>query len=341
MAEILFANNSGTQIASSIGSGATTVSLAPGTGAEFPSPGANQYYVATFVDAATGLINEIVHVTNMTGDVATIVRAQEGTTALSWSAGDFFSMFMTAGVASAYLQQGQSQQQATNYAVDIGTANTLVVTLSPAPTDLSGLIGAPIRVLVANTSTSTTPTLNVNSLGAQPIRAVVSAGVTQIAVGTLAIGKIVEFIWDGTQFQYNGIVEAATTTQIKAGSAGLQPVTPANLLAAYPFNADTGSNGRITLPGGFQYLWGNSLSTGAASVTITFANAFVTTFPRMTVTSTESSGALPAAPIIVTITSTLMTSFTVHGTVWDNVTQQFADASGGFTFHWHAIGQGA
>ena len=101
---IVFANNANTTIAGAITNTATSVTLATGSGALFPSPTGGDYYVATFTDAATGLLREIVHVTAMSGDVATIVRAQEGTTALNWSAGDFFANEFTAGQAAAFLQ---------------------------------------------------------------------------------------------------------------------------------------------------------------------------------------------------------------------------------------------
>jgi hypothetical protein len=97
MSTILFANLGKSTLAGGITNVATTVNLAVGTGVLFPAPGAGQYFVATFTDALTGLLNEIVHVTNITGDVATIVRAQESTTALAWLAGDLFDNLCTAG----------------------------------------------------------------------------------------------------------------------------------------------------------------------------------------------------------------------------------------------------
>jgi microcystin-dependent protein len=101
---ILFANDASTTISGAITNTATAVSLATGSGSLFPNPTGGDYYVATFIDEATGLLKEIVHVTAMSGDVATIVRGQEGTTALNWAAGDFFANQITAGTAAAFLQ---------------------------------------------------------------------------------------------------------------------------------------------------------------------------------------------------------------------------------------------
>lgn len=109
MSTILWANNATTTLAGGISNVATTAVLAAGTGVEFPSPGVGQYFTMTFNDAATGLLDEIVHVTNVSGDTITIVRAQEGTTAQSWSAGDLASNLLTAGSLAALVQQSSAR----------------------------------------------------------------------------------------------------------------------------------------------------------------------------------------------------------------------------------------
>lgn len=96
---ILFANNATATLAAPITSTATTATLAAGTGALFPSPGANQYFVLTFSSAPTGLNPEIVWVTGLSGDTITsMTRAQEGTTALAFNAGDYAQALITAGM---------------------------------------------------------------------------------------------------------------------------------------------------------------------------------------------------------------------------------------------------
>lgn len=107
MSLILFANDAQSTLAGSITNVATVANLAPGTGALFPAPGAGQYFTGTFIDAATGLVKEIVRVTDVTGDQITMVRAQEGTSAQAWTAGDIFANQWTAGQAAAMQQQGQ------------------------------------------------------------------------------------------------------------------------------------------------------------------------------------------------------------------------------------------
>src|SRR3974390_3014962 len=101
---ILFSNNASTVVSGSITSSSTSVQLAAGTGVKFPNPTGGNYYVATFYDQATKTQNEIVHVTAMSGDIATIVRGQEGTVAQNWNSGDIFANLVTAGTLANFVQ---------------------------------------------------------------------------------------------------------------------------------------------------------------------------------------------------------------------------------------------
>ena len=106
---LLFANLAKTTLAGAITNTATAAALSTGSGVLYPNPFAGQGYVGTFIDAATGLLNEIVLVTGMSGDTITLMtRAQESTTALAWNAGDFFYMFNTGGSLASMLQQQQA-----------------------------------------------------------------------------------------------------------------------------------------------------------------------------------------------------------------------------------------
>jgi hypothetical protein len=109
MTILLFTNDASSTLAGAINNTATSCVLAGGTGVKFPNPAAGQGYLSTLIDAATGLIKEIVLVTAMAGDtVTTMVRAQEGTTAQNWLSGDLFVHQCTAGTMQAILQQGQA-----------------------------------------------------------------------------------------------------------------------------------------------------------------------------------------------------------------------------------------
>jgi hypothetical protein len=93
----LFANNANTTLAAGISSSTTTILLATGTGAEFPSPTIGLFFTLTLNDQLTGNVYEICYCTARTGDSLTVMRGQEGTTAVAWLLGDYAYNAWTAG----------------------------------------------------------------------------------------------------------------------------------------------------------------------------------------------------------------------------------------------------
>ncbi len=98
----LFANNPASTLLSGITSGALTLTVQAGDGAEFPSPTGVDSFRATLEDAG-GLI-EIIDVTSRTGDVFTITRGEEGTLAKVYVAGDAVELRVTKEVLEDFLQ---------------------------------------------------------------------------------------------------------------------------------------------------------------------------------------------------------------------------------------------
>ena len=92
----LFTNNAATTLASGITNVATTLTVATGTGAIFPTLTGSNFFYCTLQNTA-GSTYEIVQVTARSTDTFTIVRAQEGTTASAFSAGDKVELRLTAG----------------------------------------------------------------------------------------------------------------------------------------------------------------------------------------------------------------------------------------------------
>jgi len=91
---IKVANNAFGTLAAGINSSATSITLTTGQGARFPSLGAGDYFYATLIDTSNNL--EIVKVTARSTDVLTVVRAQESTTARTYSTGDRIEIRLTA-----------------------------------------------------------------------------------------------------------------------------------------------------------------------------------------------------------------------------------------------------
>lgn len=82
----LLTNNAVAVLNAGITISATSVTLNSGQGALFPNPGVGEYFYATLVDASYNV--EIVKCTARSTDTLTIVRAQDGTTARAYIAGD-------------------------------------------------------------------------------------------------------------------------------------------------------------------------------------------------------------------------------------------------------------
>ncbi|WP_249415264.1 pyocin knob domain-containing protein [Citrobacter freundii] len=124
---LLAANNAQTVLAAGISSTATSLTVNTGTGTLFPSPvTGTSFFKLTIIDAATGTLTEIVHVTARNGDVFTIQRGQEGTVPRAWSANDIVANMMTAGTLSYILGNFQPLDPTlTALAALVGVANKL------------------------------------------------------------------------------------------------------------------------------------------------------------------------------------------------------------------------
>ena len=91
---IKFANNAHSTLASGINTSATSITVASGHGARFPSLTGSEFFFATLIDSSNNL--EIVKVTARSTDVLTVTRAQESTSAASFSSGDRIELRITA-----------------------------------------------------------------------------------------------------------------------------------------------------------------------------------------------------------------------------------------------------
>ena len=91
---VKFSNNGHSTLASSLSSSATSITVASGHGARFPSLTGSEYFYATLIDSSNNL--EIVKVTARSTDVLTATRAQESTTARAYAIGDRIELRVTA-----------------------------------------------------------------------------------------------------------------------------------------------------------------------------------------------------------------------------------------------------
>lgn len=219
-----FANNALTTLGSAISPTATNITVASGTGSKFPNPGAGQYFTATLFSSPTGLPNEIVLVTARVGDTMTVIRGQEGTTAQSWSVGDTFSNFISAGFLNQLVDAGAIQTQPGNFAVDTGTANSGLIVLSPTPANLPALLGVPIRVKKIGATNTGAYALTITSVGSGNVL----IGGLACESGELVASEIFEVIYDGSNFNLisnPGVLHGDRLTANSVANAALAVMT--------------------------------------------------------------------------------------------------------------------
>lgn len=222
MAKFVFKNNAITTLSSSIGPGNTVATIAAGD--LFPNPifGAEQF-CGTFIDAATGLVREVVYCTRRVGNEITMVRGREGTTPLSWAPGDIFAELWTAGQAEAFLQEGDLQSR--NYAAGTGMP-TIIANFSPPLT--AHTEGLALLVKIKNGPNPGAANFNPNGLGPLPI---VRRNGSALIGGELQDEDIATLIYDGVGSYRIAGIAPATTAAVDAGTDTQSGITPAQLAA--------------------------------------------------------------------------------------------------------------
>jgi len=197
MSVLIFANNAKTTLSSALTNSATTVNVASGTGSLFPSPTGTQYFVLTLVDAATGLLNEIMWCTYRSGDSLTVIRGQEGTTAKSWLLGDYVNCFPTAGTQATFVQPDQVQQGIYGFAMAAGTVNALSATVASDLTSMPDGMPMIVESSGANTGAVTLNlTMGSTITGVFPI---VKGSNSALVAGDIPIaGYPIQLNWSAT-----------------------------------------------------------------------------------------------------------------------------------------------
>lgn len=100
------------------------------------------------------------------------------------------------GTGNKFVTQTGLQHGAEFYAADSGAADVMVVTLSPIPTSYTA--GMVIKVKAGHANATTTPTINVNALGAKTIT---KNGTNALVANDIVTNEVITLMYDGTQFQ--------------------------------------------------------------------------------------------------------------------------------------------
>ena len=132
---VRFFNNVASALASSASDSATTLTLVSGGGAKFPLS-AGEWTYATLTTAAGSI--EIVKVTGVAGDVLTVVRGQDGTTAQAFAAGDKVEARLTAQGLVDVAQKGSDEAPVQSVAGKTGSVTLAITDVSGLQTALDG-----------------------------------------------------------------------------------------------------------------------------------------------------------------------------------------------------------
>lgn len=134
MVAVVFKNNATSRLGINVAAASITVTLEPGTGARFPSPGALEFFPLVVKDERTSQF-EIMYCTQRVNDILTVDRAQEGTVAQDWLLGASAWSTATAGVFETYFNYSWSKAEAdTRFVEANGDVMTGALTLSGDPT---------------------------------------------------------------------------------------------------------------------------------------------------------------------------------------------------------------
>lgn len=133
-----FGNNVVSALAENVTSVQTTITVMPDQGGMFaalltadlenPSNPQNMYAIITLTNSGQ-TVREICHLTAVKGDVLTVVRGREGTTARGWSLNDVVANFATRGSENGFVQAEQLQTGQYTAAVAGGSENALAIQL--------------------------------------------------------------------------------------------------------------------------------------------------------------------------------------------------------------------
>ncbi len=162
---IKFTNFAYSTLAVGISSGATTLSVAGGHGARFPTLGAGDYFYATLENAAA--VREIVKVTARTVDAFTIVRAQDNTTAMAWLAGDSVALRLNAAAMTDFVPVTAGAVQAQTYTAFTTAGTSTAYTLTPSPA-ISAYTAGPAFWVTFHVASGASPTLAISGLTTPP-----------------------------------------------------------------------------------------------------------------------------------------------------------------------------
>lgn len=239
--QVLFANRDATTLAAAITTSQTAITVTSGSGALFPSPATGQFFPLVLVSGANNNTYEITYCTARSADTLTVTRAQEGTAALAFNAGDLAQNLLTAGAMALLPQLGTTNtwtaiQTFTNPPVipNATASNNPVALGQIAP--VAPQIARTTTVNTANTTTTTTITFTAPSSGFVIAACYVSLSAAPVNAQTYETS--LQINGSALQLDNNPNNQAEFNTQYVAAGTAVT-VTAIVFVGATPLNGDS------------------------------------------------------------------------------------------------------
>ena len=161
---VLLKNNAGTLLSADVNTSTTSISVA--SSASFPTPSGSDYFYATMDDGANV---EIVKVTGISGTTLTVVRAQDNTSARSFSTGDKLQLRvnvkaleeLTNLVDATDSVKGIASFDSNDFSVSSGAVSLATTSTAAELNILDGVTSTTAELNILDGVTSTTAELNV------------------------------------------------------------------------------------------------------------------------------------------------------------------------------------
>lgn len=260
---VLFTNNASAPLAASISSSVTTITVTTAQGALFPALSGSDYFYATLTNSSNQL--EIVKVTARASDSMTVVRGQEGTTALAYAAADKIEVRVTAAGLTNMVQLDGAQT--ISGAKNFSTTPTFsggALSVSGGGTGVSTLTGVPYGNATSAFTVAT---------GAQIVTAIGATAVSNATLATTAtlatLATTATLATLATTATLATLATLATSASKLTTASGSAPSYSARAWVRFDGTGTIGTNQTITAAGNVTSVFKNALG----DYTITFTTA--------------------------------------------------------------------